>query len=61
MDKKIKEKCFENIIQKETIIVEPIKSYENLISASLEKYYIESMDFESLEKYTKEFCEEILK
>ena len=42
MDKKIKEKCFENIIQKETIIVEPIKSYENFISASLEKYYIEN-------------------
>ena len=42
MDKNIREKCLENIIKKESIIVEPIKSYENFISASLEKYYIEN-------------------
>lgn len=40
--------------------IESLKKAKNSHDV-LEKYYIESMDFESLEKYTKEFCEEILK
>ena len=42
MDEKTREKCFKNIIKKESIFVEPIKSYENFISSALEKYYIEN-------------------
>ena len=42
MDEKTRVRCFKDIIKYETIPKEPIKSYDNFISAALEKYYIEN-------------------
>ena len=55
MDEKTREKCFKNIIQKELIDkeqikqIKSIKSYENFISAALEKYYIENKLIDNME------------
>ena len=47
MDEKTRVRCFKDIIKYETIPKEPIKSYDNFISAALEKYYIEKLTFKA--------------
>ena len=49
MDEKTKAKLFKDIIQKEAIPPEQIKSYDNFITSGLEKYYIKNKIIDNLE------------
>ena len=49
MDNNKKEKFFKKVITAEIIKKDPIKSYENFISAGLEKYYIDNKLIDNIE------------
>ena len=49
LDEKTKIRLFKDIIQKEIIPQEPIKSYDNFITSGLEKYYIKNKIIETVE------------